>query len=595
MVKKENRLITLIKLSHKAYGEYKWQILILIILGFVGAFLEGIGVNALIPLFSIALDQQGGGQDIISKFIKIFFEFIGLNFSVGYLLGFIIFLFILKAITNVIFNYIRVKIGIDYEKKTRQNLFDKILQANWPHLIKQKTGYLESILMIDTSAAAVLLQEISNAMMMFTSLVIYLLIAININFGITLVTLILGGILFLFIKPLTYKIKIISQERVALNKETMHFIGENIAGMKTVKTMNIMKPVATKGYGYFNQLRDLMLRLSIIKSLSRSLIQPIALIFICLIFWFTYQSSGFNLAALAVVIYLIEKIFTYVQQLQGALNNVTEMLPHLKSVLNYEDQALANKEINQVSANFVFDNKLEFKNVSFGYDSTKNILADINFAINKGEMVGIIGPSGVGKTTLVDLILRLFNLSQGEILLDEKNIKDIDLIEWRKNIGYVSQDIFLVNDTIANNIRFYDDLITDQDIRAVAKMANIDEFIDTAPNKYETVIGERGIMLSAGQRQRIVIARVLACKPKILILDEATSALDNESESKIQKVINDLKGKITVIAIAHRLSTVMDSDKLIVLKNGKVAEQGDPEELLKNKDSYFFKTYNIRE
>ena len=595
MAKSENRALMLFKLSRQAYGEYKWQILILIILGFAGAFLEGIGVNALIPLFSIALDQQGGGQDVISKFIKRFFEFIGINFSVGYLLGFIIFLFILKAVTNVIFTYIRVKIGINYEKKTRQNLFAKILKANWSHLIRQKSGHLESILMIDTPAAAVLLQEISNAMMMFTSLVIYLLIAINIDFDITLATLVLGGILFLFIKPLTYRIKTISHERVAINKETMHFVGENIVGMKTVKTMNVMEQVAAKGYGYFNRLKYLMLRLSIIKSLSRSLIQPIALIFICLIFWLTYKSPSFNLAALAVVIYLIEKIFTYVQQLQGALNNINEMLPNLRSVLNYEDQALINKEVDRASASFVFNDKLELKNVNFNYNSTKNILINLNFVINKGEMIGIIGPSGVGKTTLVDLILRLFDLSHGEILLDGRNINDINLIDWRRNIGYVSQDIFLTNDTIANNIRFYDNAITEMEIIAAAEMANIDEFIASTPNKYETVIGERGVMLSAGQRQRIVIARILVRKPKILILDEATSALDNESESKIQKVINDLKGKITVIAIAHRLSTVMDSDRLIVLQDGTISEQGDPKKLLKDKDSYFFKSYNIRE
>jgi len=591
----KNRLATLIELSRNAYRGYKWQILILVILGFVGAFLEGIGINALIPLFSLALNQQTGGQDVISKFIKSFFEFLGINFSVGYLLGFIIFLFILKALTNVLFAYIRVKIGIDYERKTRQDLFNKILKSDWPHLIKQRAGHLESILMIDTPAAAVLLQEISGAMMMFTSLAIYLLIAINIDIYITLATLVLGGVLFLFIKPLTYRIKILSHERVALNKETMHFISENIAGMKTVKTMNIAEQVTAKGYGYFGKLRDLMLRLSVIKSINRSLIQPIALIFICLIFWFIYKSPSFNLAALAVVVYLIEKIFTYIQQLQGALNNINEMLPNLRSVLNYEDQALINKEIDHASASFIFNDKLEFKNVGFSYDATKNILTDLNFIISKGEMIGIVGPSGVGKTTLVDLILRLFDLSKGEILLDGKNINDINLMEWRRSIGYVSQDIFLINDTIANNIKFYDNSITEAEIIAAAKMANIDEFIERTPNKYETVIGERGIMLSAGQRQRIVIARVLARKPKVLILDEATSALDNESENKIQKVINGLKGRITVIAIAHRLSTVMDSDRLIVLRDGTVSEQGDPKQLLKDKDSYFFKTYNIRE
>ena len=191
------------------------------------------------------------------------------------------------------------------------------------------------------------------------------------------------------------------------------------------------------------------------------------------------------------------------------------------------------------------------------------------------------------------MILRLLTPTEGEILLDEQDMESIELTDWRRNIGYVSQDIFLMNDTVANNIRFYDDTITDKELRVAAKLANIGGFVDTLPQKYETIIGERGVMLSAGQRQRIVIARILARQPQLLILDEATSALDNESEAQIHEVIKNLKGRITVLVIAHRLSTVMDSDRLLVLENGTLAEEGSPTALLKDKKSYFFRAYNI--
>jgi ATP-binding cassette subfamily B protein len=210
-------------------------------------------------------------------------------------------------------------------------------------------------------------------------------------------------------------------------------------------------------------------------------------------------------------------------------------------------------------------------------------------------MIGLIGPSGVGKTTIVDLILRLFPLGSGKILMDGKSISRIDIKQWRKNIGYIPQDIFLMNDTIANNIRFYDNAISDEEIKQAAKKANIYDFIQTLPKKFSAVVGERGIFLSAGQRQRIVIARILARNPEFLILDEATSALDNESEIRIQKIIENLKGKITVLVIAHRLSTVINCDKLLILEKGKILEQGVPSELLKDKNSYFYKIYNIRE
>ena len=153
----------------------------------------------------------------------------------------------------------------------------------------------------------------------------------------------------------------------------------------------------------------------------------------------------------------------------------------------------------------------------------------------------------------------------------------------------------LMNDTIANNIRFYNNSITDKDIESAAKAANIYEFIMKCPDGFNTAVGERGVMLSGGEKQRIIIARVLARKPKLLILDEATSSLDNESEIKIKQAINNLKGKITVFVIAHRLSTIINSDRLLVLENGKIIEEGSPNELLKDKKSYFSKVYNIRE
>jgi ABC-type multidrug transport system fused ATPase/permease subunit len=209
-------------------------------------------------------------------------------------------------------------------------------------------------------------------------------------------------------------------------------------------------------------------------------------------------------------------------------------------------------------------------------------------------MVGIIGPSGAGKTTLVDLILRLFRPVQGRIFVDGRDVSEVNLEEWRTVIGYVSQDMFLLNDSIENNIRFYNHRLSMAAIEKAAKMANIYDFIVSCPGKFDSVIGDRGIMLSAGQRQRIIIARVLARQPKFLILDEATSALDNEAEKEIQTVIENLKGKITVLVIAHRLSTVINADRLMVLDDGRVIEDGPPAKLLGDKNSYFSRLYELR-
>jgi ATP-binding cassette subfamily B protein len=267
----------------------------------------------------------------------------------------------------------------------------------------------------------------------------------------------------------------------------------------------------------------------------------------------------------------------------------------LYDVLIFEKEANKNREKNKGLKPFKLARDLEFRNVSFSYNTDRMVLTNLSFNIKKGEMVGLIGPSGVGKTTIVDLILRLFPFNKGKILMDGESISKIDIKQWRKNIGYIPQDIFLINNTITNNIKFYDDTISKEEIEQAAKKANIYDFIQTLPKKFSAVVGERGILLSTGQRQRIVIARILARNPKLLILDEATSALDNESEIRIQRIIESLKGKITVLVIAHRLSTVINCDRLIILEKGKIIEQGVPSELLKDKKSYFYKIYNIRE
>ena len=589
-----SRLKNFLRVFYKAYWGYKKQIVALTALGFLSTVLEGIGINAAIPMFSFISGTGNAASDTITKVIEKFFKLLHLNFNLKYLFIFICFLLISRALLLLLSNYIKIKITSVYEEKTRGELFRLTAEANWQYLLKQKLGHLETVLVTNVQNASNLLSYISNSLMIIASLVIFLLVALDISWPITLITLTLGGLIFLVFKPFLHKIRALSRRREEINRQTSHHINENILGMKTIKVMSASSQIVEKAKEYFKVLRELIIKTSFFSIVADVLIQPIGLLFIFIIFAISYKTGLFNFVALAAIIYLIQRIFSYTQQLQSNAYAMVTSAVYVKKMLDYRDETIKNKEINQGREGFKFQASLEFKNVAFSYDNGKPVLTKTNFIIKKGEMAGLIGPSGAGKTTIVDMILRLFNATKGEILIDGKNINTIDLNEWRKNIGYVSQDIFLKNDTIATNIKFYNDSIADEDMEKAAKMANIYDFIQACPNKFNTVIGERGLLLSAGQRQRIIIARILARQPKILILDEATSALDNESEVQIQKVIENLKNKVTVLLIAHRLSTVMSCDKLLVLQNGEIKEQGSPEELLANKKSYFYKVSNIR-
>ena len=231
--------------------------------------------------------------------------------------------------------------------------------------------------------------------------------------------------------------------------------------------------------------------------------------------------------------------------------------------------------------------KIEFKNLSFKYpDATDNILSNISFTINPGEAVGIIGKTGSGKTTLVDLLLRVYNLNEGELYIDDKDIMHIPFKKIRDNIGYVIQDNFIFSDTIENNIGFAYDNIDNEKVIEAARLADLDGNIKDFQNKYQTVLGERGVTLSGGQKQRLSIARAIIKDPKILILDDSMSAVDTKTEDDILNNLRQIRAGKTTIMIAHRISTVSSLDKIIVLDNGKISGIGTHDYLINNNEIY---------
>jgi ABC-type multidrug transport system fused ATPase/permease subunit len=487
-------------------------------------------------------------------------------------------------------NYTTDRIRTDYILHTRGKLFDVTLDANWTYLSKQKIGHLEKVLMNDINAYSSMLSYVSSLIILATNALIYILIAFNVSPVITMLTVAFGGIFFLIFKPIMDKVRKVSHHTANAQKEVANHINESMIGMKTIKAMAFEDRVVEKGITIFEKLRRAEMKLSVYANTSYVMAQPFSVVIIMILFAYSYKLTSFSFAAFAVIVYAINKIFSYVQSGQSNLQNIAGLYPYLKSVGSFEDEARANSEPYQGTRDYSFEKAIEFKNVSFAY-TAKPVLSDFDLKIVKGEMIGIIGPSGSGKTTAVDLFLSLIKPQQGEIYVDGTPLQDLNTKKWKGHIGYVSQDIFIVNDTIRNNIKFYDPTISDEDMIEAAKKAHIYDFIMSQPHGFDSAAGERGMELSGGQRQRIALARVLARKADILVLDEATSALDNESEAAIQKAIEELHGKVTTLIIAHRPTTVANADRLIVIKDSKLVEAGAPQDLLKDEQSYFHKIF----
>jgi ABC-type multidrug transport system fused ATPase/permease subunit len=269
----------------------------------------------------------------------------------------------------------------------------------------------------------------------------------------------------------------------------------------------------------------------------------------------------------------IAELYAQIQKAIGATERVFELLDETPEKINSNKEKV---EIQKIKGT------VEFKNVAFSYPSRKEIkvLKNVNFSANFGQKIAIVGPSGTGKSTIASLLLRFYNIDNGEILIDGKSIYDYDLENLRGNMSIVPQDVILFGGTIKENIAYGKPNATDQEILVAAKQANAYQFIESFPEKFETIVGERGIKLSGGQRQRIAIARALLKNPSILILDEATSALDSESEKLVQEALEILMEGRTSIIIAHRLSTIRSADQILVLDNGIIAEHGTHQDLI---------------
>ena len=287
-------------------------------------------------------------------------------------------------------------------------------------------------------------------------------------------------------------------------------------------------------------------------------------------------------------------IYNYQNKIKNLLTGVVNLSEYNKKFVVssnrifeiIEDEKFKKEKFGELKIKKLSGN-IKFNNVKFSYDK-KNIINKMNFEIKPNEKVAFVGRSGAGKTTIFNLITKLYSIDEGKILLDDKDINDLDCDSLRNNMSIITQNPYIFNFSIKENLLLAKENASMKEIRKSCKMACIDDFIMSLPDKYETILGENGVILSGGQKQRIAIARALLMKTEIILFDEATSALDNETQESIQNAIDNLKGEYTILIIAHRLSTIIDCDKIFVVDEGKIIASGSHKYLLKN--SEFYKT-----
>ena len=396
-------------------------------------------------------------------------------------------------------------------------------------------------------------------------------------------------ILFLILKKYNPLLKNIHKERKGKQDEFTSLTNESIRGIREIKTLGVknnlitnmielIKDIYKKSEEEIDMQKSFNIKTSFLKSVLECMVFAT-----CVILLYYHKISLTFFIAMTYYIYrytwLLEDINDLTQNYQKLSVSISRVNDILENRL-YEDEKFGDKTLNNIKGT------IEFKNVYFSYPDEDNILKDFNLELEPNKKIAIVGSSGQGKSTLFNLITRIFDPNKGEIDIDGINIKDLTEEDLRKNISIIRQEPFVFNRTIKENFKIINNKITLSKIRECTKLAYLDDYIMSLPKKYDTVLGEGGVNLSGGQKQRLSIARTLSKGSKIILFDEATSALDNKSQEYIKKTIDNLVKNHTIVIVAHRLSTIIDADIIFVVDDGKVVSKGTHNELLKTSDIY---------
>jgi len=369
------------------------------------------------------------------------------------------------------------------------------------------------------------------------------------------------------------------------------FVQERLAGMPIIQVFNRQEAEFKKFDDINITLKGALLRTVFIFSLFFPVVELISSLFIGFILFY----GGYITISAGVVIAFIQYISMLIRplrQIADRFNNIQRGIVGAERVLGVMDEDYAMPNTGTVKKDH-FDGKIEFENVHFAYDDKQEVLKGIDFKVKPGETVAIVGATGAGKSTIISLITRLYDINSGSIRIDNVDLKDYELYNLRSHIGVVLQDVFLFHGSIFENLAFGDESVTLEKIKAGAKEIEVDQFIEQLPGGYDFVVSERGSSISLGQRQLLSFLRAYLSDPKILILDEATSSIDHESEKLIQRATEKITKNRTSIIIAHRLSTIEKADKIIVMEHGKIVEEGKHLELL-DKNGYYATLYKAQ-
>lgn len=565
----------------------------------------------LIPLLKV-LFKQGEPAAFVSEVpptprlsVDYFIEFFNFHFDKILTqqgewgaLKFVCAIIIASVLLSNVFRYLTARqierFKVNMVGKLRQAVFDNAIQLHLGFFSSERKGNLISRVVTDV-------QEVENSVAnsfsaafkeLFT-LVSFLYVLFKISVTLSLFSFLVIPISGAFIAVIVRKMRKEARDGQNRLSGLISLMDEVFGGMRVVKGFNaegyIRKKFQLENQGYQQSIKSMAYK----REMSAPFSEFMGVTVVALILLFGGQmvlSGESDLSAEEFITYIaiFSQVMRPAKEIANAFSNTQRGIAAGERVLQLLDAENVIKEKSNALHIDKFEKSIDVKKVSFSYDDNTRVLHDIDFRLERGKTIALVGSSGGGKSTIADLIPRFYDPTEGQITIDEHDLRDLSVASLRQLMGIVTQESILFNDTIFNNIAFGTQA-TEKEVRQAAEIANAHLFISQQPQGYQTVIGERGTKLSGGQRQRISIARAILKNPPLLILDEATSALDTESEKLVQDALTRLMANRTVLVIAHRLSTIQHADEILVIDRGRIIERGTHAELLENPDGFYRK------
>lgn len=559
------------------------------------AVAEGLGITLLLPLIEAADTGGGGNEQLggVSAALNSFLETIGIGDSLVGILLFIGAVFIakgaLKFSEGAYLSYLKARLMVEIKGR----MFDAYSSMDYTYYIKRNSGHFINIINSQISNFIGSFNTFKSFLSTIIMTFVYLFTAFLLAWRFALMAMVIGIVILFLFRWLNAFVKDLSRKAASEASELNKFLVQSLHGFKYLASTSEMGFLKNGIMNSIKKLSGYQYKKGLARSFTTAIKEPVSVLFLLLVIIIQVAVFDSPIAPIFVALILfhrgMQQVIGVQKDWQATLDNAgsLEMVIDEFNIVKSQQEPVGEKSLQKFSKN------IQFKNVYYAYSKTDgDVLRDINMEIPVNQTVAFVGESGAGKSTLIDMLTLMLRPREGEIFIDGTAGSDIERSSWRSQIGYVSQETVVFDDTVANNINLWKgDYENDPDVQRrvheAAEKAYATDFINELPEGFNTIVGDRGVRLSGGQRQRLFIARELFKMPNLLILDEATSALDSDSESFIQKSIDNLKGTMTVVIIAHRLSTIKNADRIYVLDRGEVIENGSYKELTQQGNGRF--------